>query len=347
MPTHTVLCLVGPSPPHDEDLDEMDPQVRLGGEGGGVVDTDEMDPQVRPLAEKEGVKLVFLPELDSGSVEASEITAVLVVGHGHVDVPLLDRLPNLKVVSNYGVGVDHIDLEACRARGIPVGNTPNVLSDSTADMGWTLLMACARRVVEGDRYARGPDYQKYENMLYLGKDVTDATLGIVGMGRIGGEVARRAAGFRMRVLYCNRSQRPQEEEEELKAEFVSKERLLAESDFIVLVCPMTPQTHHFIDAEALAAMKSDAVLVNIARGGVVDTDALTKALQENQIGAAGLDVTDPEPLPRDHPLHKLDNVTLVPHRGSATKNTRFAMASLCIKNLAAGLAGEELAARCN
>jgi len=208
-------------------------------------------------------------------------------------------------------------------------------------------MASARRVVEGDTFTRGPDFLKYQNMIYLGKDVTGATLGVVGMGRIGGEVARRAAGFRMKILYYNRSQRPSEEEAELNAEYVSKERLLAESDFIVLVCPMTPQTRHFIDAEALAAMKSDAVLINIARGGVVDTEALTKALQEKQIGAAGLDVTEPEPLPREHPLHTLENVTLMPHRGSATKNTRFAMASLCIKNLMAGLAGTELAACCN
>jgi len=151
----------------------------------------------------------------------------------------------------------------------------------------------------------------------------------------------------MKILYCNRSRRPPEEEAELKAEYVSKETLLTEADFVVLVCPYTTETHHFIDEAALAAMKSDAVLVNIARGGVIDTAALTTALQSKAIGGAGLDVTDPEPLPRDHPLHSLDNVIIMPHRGSATKNTRAAMARLCVKNLMKGLDGEELEACCN
>ena len=183
-----------------------------------------------------------------------------------------------------------IDRVACRARGIPVGNTPNVLSDATADMAWALLMAAARRVVTADAYARSAAFTKYDNMIFLGKDVTGATLGIVGMGRIGAEVARRASGFKMKVLYCNRTRRPAADEAELRAEFVPKERLLAEADYVVLVCPLTSETRHFIDADALKLMKQDAVLVNVARGGVVDTDALFDALQRNTIGAAGLDV---------------------------------------------------------
>lgn len=214
-------------------------------------------------------------------------------------------------------------------------------------VAWSLLLACARRLVEGDTLARSPRWTQYENMVLLGKDVTGATLGIVGMGCIGAEVARRAAGFRMKVLYCNRTRRSPEDEGELSAQYVDKAMLLAQSDFVVLLCPMSPETRHFIDATALAAMKKDAVLINVARGGVVDTEALLSALKDGSIGAAGLDVTEPEPLPRDHELLSLSNVILAPHRGSATANVRLAMAKRTAANLVAGLEGRQLEALCN
>ena len=186
MSTHTVLALVGPT--LTESLDDNDPSVR-------------------ELGTAQGVKFVTWGDFEGNLVKASDICGVVVCGPAPVNTALLDKLPHLKVVSNYGVGVDHIDRRACRERNIPVGNTPDVLSDATADLGWTLLMAAARRVVEADAFTRSAGFDKYYNMIYLGKDITGATLGIVGMGRIGGEVARRAAGFRMNVLYCNRSQR--------------------------------------------------------------------------------------------------------------------------------------------
>lgn len=262
-------------------------------------------------------------------------------GHLHVGDEMLDRLPNVRIVSNYGVGVDHIDVAACAKRNIPVGNTPAILNGATADMGVALMLAAGRRMAEGDRYARSPEFTEYHPGYMLGSEVHSTTLGIVGMGAIGREVAKRAQAFDMALLYHNRRRRP-EVEEELGARYASFDELLAESDYVLLSCPLTEETRNLIDAAALAKMKPTATLVNIARGGVVDTDALTDALRERRIYAAGLDVTEPEPLPRDHPLLKLDNVVIMPHLGSATKQTRRAMARNSVENLKLGLRGEPL-----
>lgn len=269
------------------------------------------------------------------------VLGIYTYGHPTVDGALLDRFPQVRVVSNYGVGVDHIVLADAAARGIPVGNTPGILDGATADMGFALLLAVARRVVEGDRYARGPDFLRYDPGVMLGWEVHGQTLGIVGMGRIGRQVARRGKGFNMRVLYHNRNRQPQAETE-LGVEYRSLDALLAESDFVMLTVPLTESTRHLIDARALSLMKRTGILINIARGPVVDTEALSEALRNGVLAAAALDVTDPEPLPRDHPLLAMSNVTIVPHLGSATIQTRRKMAELSVKNLLAGLAGEPL-----
>ena len=226
-------------------------------------------------------------------------------------------------------------------RKVPVGNTPGILDGATADMGFALLLAVARRVVEGDRHARSAEFTRYDPGYMLGSEVHGATLGIIGMGRIGAQVAQRGRGFDMRVLYHNRSRRP-EIEAKLGAEYAALDTLLVESDYVMLCCPMTDNTRSLINRTTLAKMKSTAVLINIARGGVVDTQDLYEALATKRIAAAGLDVTEPEPLPREHPLLKLDNVTIVPHLGSATRQTRRRMAELSVENLLAGLAGKPL-----
>jgi len=268
----------------------------------------------------------------------SDVVALYTYGHPRVDGPLLDRLPGLRIISNYGVGVDHIDLAAAQARRVPVGNTPGILDGATADMGLALLLAAARRLVEGDRYARSPAFTRYDPGYMLGREVHGSTLGIVGLGRIGRQVARRARGFDMRLLYCKRH-RDEEAEQSLGLEFAPLEELLAASDFVMLCCPLTDETRGLIGRAALARMKPTAILVNIARGPVVDTAALTEALQARRIYAAALDVTDPEPLPRDHPLLALDNVIIAPHLGSATEQTRQKMAEISVENLRRGLAG--------
>ena len=272
---------------------------------------------------------------------ASQVVGLYTYGHPLVDAELLNRLPSLKVVSNYGVGVDHIRLPAASERGIPVGNTPGILDGATADMGMTLLLAAARRLAEGDRYARSPQFTRYDPGYMLGREVHSSTLGIIGLGRIGQQVAKRARAFDMRVIYHNR-RRNEVGETNVGATYVTFDELLAQSDFVMLCCPLTDETRGLIDANALAKMKWTAILINIARGPVVDTAALTEALQSRRIYAAGLDVTDPEPLPRNHPLLRLDNVTIAPHLGSATEQTRRQMAEISVENLLRGLRGQEL-----
>lgn len=272
---------------------------------------------------------------------AGPIDAIYTYGHPTVDARLLDRHPRVRVISNFGVGVDHIDVAAATTRGVPVGNTPGVLDGATADMAFTLLLAAGRRLAEGDRYARGPDFLRYDPSYMLGREIHGSTLGIIGMGRIGTQVARRAKGFAMSVLYHNRRRRP-DIEEDLGVTFVPCDELLASADYVVLTVPLTSETRHLIGKAELAKMKPTSILVNVARGPVVDTDALTAALAARTIYAAGLDVTDPEPLPRGHPLLKLDNVTIAPHLGSATEQTRQRMAQMSIENLLAGLAGKAL-----
>jgi glyoxylate reductase len=269
------------------------------------------------------------------------VAAVYTYGHPRVDGAMLDRLPGVKVISNYGVGVDHIVLADAAARKIPVGNTPGVLDGATADMAFTLLLAAARRLVEGDRYARSPDFTVYDPGYMLGREIHGATLGIIGMGRIGRQVAKRARAFDMQVLYHNRRPCP-EFAEELGANYVPFDELLAQADFVVLCVPLSAATRGLIGRDQFQRMKQTAALINVARGPVVDTAALTEALTNRTIYAAALDVTDPEPLPREHPLLKLENVTIAPHLGSATVQTREQMAAISVENLLRGLRGEPL-----
>lgn len=267
--------------------------------------------------------------------------ALITYGHPRVDGPLLDCAPNVKVVSNHGVGVDHIDVAAAVERKIPVGNTPGCLDGSTADMTFALILATARNVVIGDQYARSPEFTHYDPSLLIGKEVHGSTLGIVGLGRIGKQVAKRACAFDMRVLYHNRRRDPAAEAE-FNAEFRSLDDLLAESDFVALNCPLTNETTNLISTPQFERMQRSAVLINMSRGAVVDTDALYVALSTGRIAAAGIDVTQPEPLPREHPLLKLSNLVLTPHLGSASDRTRRRMIEMSIDNLRAGLAGQPL-----
>ena len=297
-----------------------------------------LDPAVIELA---GDQIEFLPWQVALDGSDETIDAIYTYGHPYLDGAMLDRLPGVRVISNYGVGVDHINVGDAADRGIPVGNTPHILDGATADAAFALLLAAARRVVEGDRYARSDGFLHYDPGYMLGREAHSATLGIVGLGSIGRQVARRARGFDMRVLYRNR-RRTLRDEEELGVEYVSLNDLLGRSDYVVLTCPLTDETRHLIDAEALRRMKPTATLVNVARGPVVDTQALYEALRDGEIESAGLDVTDPEPLPRDHPLLALDNVTILPHLGSATIETRDKMAEMSVKNLNLGLHGMPL-----
>lgn len=275
----------------------------------------------------------------AGSNEA--VDALYTYGHPLVNGAMMDRLPGLRVISNYGVGVDHINVPDAAQRGIPVGNTPNILDGATADMGMALLLAAARRVVEGNCYARSPEFTVYDPGYMLGREVHSTTLGIIGLGNIGWQAARRARGFDMTVIYYNRRERPGALQQ-LGARYVSLDELLSQSDYVMLCSPLTAETRHLINAAALSKMKPNACLINIARGGIVDTGALYEALREKRIASAALDVTEPEPLPRDHPILGLDNLTIVPHLGSATIETRQKMAEISVKNLFAGLRGERL-----
>ena len=246
----------------------------------------------------------------------------------------------LKVISNHAVGFDNIDINAATARKIPVGNTPDVLTDATADFAFALMMAVARRIPEAERYVHEGNWKTWGPMILLGVELKGATLGLIGFGRIGKAVARRAKGFDMRVIYYDPSEK--NPDPEFKATPVDVETLLEESDFISLHTPLTSKTHHLIDARALSKMKPNAVLVNTARGPVVDQNALYDALKAHRIFGAGLDVTEPEPLPIDNPLLTLDNIVIVPHIGSASKTARDKMSWMAAQNLIAGLKGERL-----
>ncbi len=264
-----------------------------------------------------------------------------------IDAALMDAAPRLRVVSNFAVGFNNIDIPAATARGIAVGHTPGVLTDATADMAFCLLIAAARRLVEGHQDTRSGRWQTWEPIGHLGQDLVGRTLGIVGMGRIGYALARRChRGWDMNVLYHD-LHRHDEAERELGARLVDLDTLLRESDFISLHTDLNEQTRGLIGREELRKMKPTAVLVNSARGPLVDTEALTEALRAGTIFAAGLDVTDPEPLPAEHPLLQLPNVIVAPHIASATIDTRNAMAEICTANLLAGLAGQPLPAGVN
>lgn len=249
--------------------------------------------------------------------------------------------PQLRVISNYAVGYDNVDVAAATARGIAVGNTPDVLTAATADFTFALLLAAARRVVEGDRFTRAGRWQTWGPLLLLGQGVAGATLGIIGLGRIGQAVARRATGFAMEVLYhhpdCGQAATTGP-----GPRCVDLDTLLRQADFITLHTPLTPATRHLINADALARVKPTAILINTARGGVVDQEALYEALAGGRLAYAALDVTDPEPIPPDHPLLSLGNILITPHMASATVGARAEMARLAAENLLAGLRGERL-----
>lgn len=253
----------------------------------------------------------------------------------------LDAAPRLRVVSNMAVGFDNIDVAACTRRGIPVGNTPGVLTDTTADLAFALLMAAARRISEGERYVRAGKWTTWGPLLLMGPDVYGATLGLVGIGRIGQAMARRAKGFDMRVLYYD-PQAPPGIDEKLGVTGADFDRLLEESDFISIHTPLLPSTRHLFSAAQFKQMKPTAVLVNSARGPIIDQRALYEALRDGEIGYAALDVTDPEPIPMDDPLLTLENCLIVPHIGSASVATRNRMSSMAADNLIAGLHGEPL-----
>jgi gluconate 2-dehydrogenase len=255
-----------------------------------------------------------------------------------IDDALLAKSPRLKVVANIAVGYNNIDVPASTARGVMVTNTPGVLDDSTADLAFALILATARRLTEAEAYVRAGKWQGWHLKQMLGVDVHHATLGIIGMGRIGQQIARRASGFKMRVLYHNRNRWPADVEKWLNAEYVGKDQLLAQSDFVVLQIPYSPATHHYIGAAELKQMKPTAILINSTRGGVVDDAALVDALKNGTIRAAGLDVFENEP--KLHPgFLELKNVVLAPHVGSSTEATRRAMAMTAAKNAVAALTG--------
>jgi glyoxylate reductase len=261
---------------------------------------------------------------------AQQADALLCMLSDRIDAAFLQANSHLKVIANYAVGLDNVDLAAAHAHGIPVGNTPDVLTDATADLAFALMLAAARRLPQSAQAVRDGRWGTWQPDGFLGADVVGTTLGIVGAGRIGEAVARRAAGFDMRILTAtSRGGTPLGE-------------LLAQSDFVSLHVPLTPRTRHLIDAQALARMKPTAILVNTARGQVVDQQALIDALHAGTIAGAALDVTDPEPLPADHPLLRAPNVLVIPHIGSATPGTRAAMTDLAVDNLLAGLAGKPL-----
>jgi lactate dehydrogenase-like 2-hydroxyacid dehydrogenase len=259
---------------------------------------------------------------------AAEAEGLLSLLTDPIDAELIAACPRLRVISNYAVGVDNVDLEAATARGIPVGHTPEVLTDSTADLAVALMLAIARRLPEGERIVRAGEWGTWDPASFLGRDLHGSTVAIIGRGRIGAAVARRLEGFGCELLLVGRDD--------------PLEQALAAADFVSLHTPLTEQTHGLIGEAELRAMKSTAYLVNTARGPIVATPALERGLREGWIAGAALDVTDPEPLPADHPLLGAPNLLVIPHVGSATHRTREAMADLAIDNLLAGLAGDRL-----
>lgn len=250
--------------------------------------------------------------------------------------------PGLRVVSQYAVGVNNIDLAYAKEKGIPVGHTPGVVTDGTADMAWALMFASARNVVPGVEWVKAGKWRSWTPSLLLGQAVFGATLGIIGYGRIGQAVAERSRGFQMRVLVSHTHPITEDWIEQ-----VSMEQVLRESDFVVMTVPLRPETHHMISTAQLALMKPDATLINVARGEIIDPVALEQALRAGHPGFAALDVTEPEPIPADHPLVGLPNCLIVPHLGTSTMQTRLKMTKLAMKNLEAGLRGEPLPHRAN
>jgi len=285
---------------------------------------------------------IWTPDLPPSRSELIEhahgVDGLLCLLTEKIDGELMDVIgPQLKVISSMSVGMDHIDVAAATARGIPVGNTPGVLTDATADQAFALMLSAARRIPEAERFLRAGKWVTWQPSLLLGADFAGSTLGIVGFGRIGQAVAKRAQGFDMRVIYYDPTAEPA-----FGAQPADLDILLRESDFVSIHVPLTERTRHLVNVEFLAKMKPNAVLVNTSRGGVLDQNALYHTLKSNQIFSAALDVTDPEPLPMDSPLLELENCIIVPHLGSASKKTRDMMSLLAAQNLVAGLKGERL-----
>jgi len=271
------------------------------------------------------------PTREELAKHVADVQGLLSLLSDQIDAELLAHAPKLKAISNYAVGFDNIDLRATAARGIPVGHTPNVLTEATADLTFALLLAAARKLPQGIEEVRDGQALPWEPTHNLGADVHGATLGIVGFGRIGRAVAKRAEGFGMEIMTTTSSSYPG-----------AFDQLLEHSDFVSIHTPLTPATYHLIDAPALARMKPTAILINTTRGQIVDQTALRDALQDGVIGGAALDVTDPEPLPADDPLLDAPNLIVVPHIGSATRNTRERMADVAVDNLLAALAGQPM-----
>ncbi len=264
--------------------------------------------------------------------------AAMVTAGDRVDEALLGQCPKLKVVANIAVGFNNIDLAACTRYGVLATNTPDVLNEATADHAWALLLAAARRVGEAERWLRAGHWKRWTFEMFNGAEISGTTLGVLGMGRIGRAIARRAAGFSMTVIYHNRTRLPADQES--GARYVSLDELLVQADHLMIVVPYSAAVHHLIGAEQLKRMKRSAVLVNVARGGVVDDAALVSALRDGQIAAAGLDVYENEPALHQG-LLELENVVLTPHIASSTRATRVAMASLAADNVRAALAGKK------
>lgn len=271
--------------------------------------------------------------------KAAEVEGLLSLLTDQIDGELLDRASRLRVVANYAVGFDNIDLEACTAHGVMATNTPGVLTETVADFAFALLLSLARRIPEGVSYVREGRWRTWGPLLLTGPDVHHATLGLVGLGRIGAAMAERARGFQMRVIYHDVVRR-EDLEASLGVEHLALEDVLSQADFVSVHTPLTPETRGLFDGDAFRRMKPSALLINTARGPVVNTEALAEALREGEIAGAALDVTDPEPLPADHPLVSMPNVIVVPHIASASVETRRKMAELAVDNLLAGLRGE-------
>ena len=296
---------------------------------------------IREIAEVEVWPEDLPPPREVLRTKAAEIEGLLCLLTDKIDAELLDDAPHLKIVSQMAVGYDNIDVKACMTRGVLVGNTPGVLTETTADLAFALLLATARNLVAAERHTRSGEWRTWSPMSLTGPDVHHATLGIVGMGRIGYEMARRANGFQMKIVYSGHRPHP-EAQRDFGAQYVDLDTLLATSDFVSLHLPFNAATRHSIGAAELGKMKPTALLINTARGAVVDQVALIAALQAGIIAGAGLDVFEIEPLPLDDPLLQLSNVTLLPHIGSASTATRTRMAELAAANLICGLLGKPL-----
>jgi len=273
-------------------------------------------------------------------VALTDADAVLSMVTDKIDASVIAGAPRLRIISNLAVGVDNIDLEAATRAGIAVGHTPGVLTEATADLAFGLLMATARRIAEADRHVRAGKWRTWGPMTMLGRDVHSSTLGTIGFGAIGQAMARRAMGFGMRVLYLKHPPRNRKLPRDARlAVGVSLNSLLAQSDYVSMHVPLTAKTHHMIGAREFALMKPGAILINTARGAVVDQAAMLAALKSGRLAGAGLDVTDPEPIARRDPLLRLDNVVITPHIGSASINARARMAAIAVDNILDGLAG--------